>query len=196
LEHESRDRGSLSAKPDGSRKTADPSLFPFSFQRSRCLEDSTVGRHDCIDQCGKGQIAGLPQGPEGQRNGSLRGRGCYANDKAWSLQYQWLPFEVRFDENMTSTRYACSSTLPCPITVQLTGHLLASSVISITSTAFYTKDSILLLKGSSMTQSRYSTSLSPASRRHRGFSIPVSLSRVVEVVMCPIESQENIEHQR
>ena len=196
LEHESRDRGSLSAKPDGSLKTVDPSLFPFSFQRSRCLKDSTIGRHDCIDQCGKGQIAGLLQGPEGQRSRSLKGRGCYANDKAWSLRYQWLPFEVRFDENMASTRYACSSTLPCPITVRLTCHLLASSVISTTSTPFYMKDSILLLKGSSMTQSRYSTGLSPASRRHRGFSIPVSLLRVVEVAMCLIESQESIEHQK
>lgn len=113
LEHESR---SLSAKPHGSHKTVDPSLFPFCFQISRCLTGSTVDRHDCIDQCGKGQIAGLPQGPEGQHIGSLSGRGCYANDKAWSQQYQWLPFEVKFDENMTSTQYACSINLPCPIT--------------------------------------------------------------------------------
>jgi len=88
LEDESRDRGSLSAKPHRLLKPVDPSLFPFSFQRSRCLKGGTVGRHDCIDQCGKGQIASLPEGPEGEHNASLRGRGCYANDKAWSLQYQ------------------------------------------------------------------------------------------------------------
>ncbi len=117
LERESRDRGTLSAEPHGSLKTVDPSLFPFSSQRSGCLKGSTIGRHDCIDRCGKGRNASLPQGPEGQRNDSLRGRGCHTNDKAWSLQYQWLPFEVRFDENMTSTRYACSTTSPCTITV-------------------------------------------------------------------------------
>lgn len=196
LEDESRDRGSLSAKPHGCLRTVDPFLFPFSFQRSRCLKGSTVGRHDGIDQCGKGQIAGLPQGSEGQRNGSLRGRGCYANDKAWSLKYQWLPFEVRFDENMTSTRCACSTTLPRPIMAQLTGHLLALSVISITSTPFYIENSIPLLKCSLMTQFHCSTGLSQASRRRRGSSIPVSLSRVVEVVMCLIESLKNIEHQK
>ncbi len=107
----------VEACPQSRHKTVDPSLFPFCFQRSRCLKGSTVDRHDCIDQCGKGQIAGPPQGPEGQHIGSLRGRGCYANDKAWSQQYQWLPFEVKFDENMTSTQYACSINLPCPITV-------------------------------------------------------------------------------
>jgi len=82
LEHESRDRRSSSAKPHGSHKTVDPSLFPFCFQRSRCLKGSTVDRHDCIDQCGKGQIADLPQGSEEQHIDSLRDRECYANDKA------------------------------------------------------------------------------------------------------------------
>ncbi len=113
LEDESRDRGSLSAKPHGLLKTVDASLFPFSFRRSRCLRGSTVGVDDCIHQCGKGRIAGLPQDPKGPLNSCLSGRGCYANDKAWSLQYQWLPFEVRFGKTMASTQYACPTTLSC-----------------------------------------------------------------------------------
>jgi len=114
LKHESR---SLSAKPHEFHKIVNPSLFSFCFQRSRCLKGSIVDHHDCIDQCGKDQIADLPQSPEEQHIGSLRDRECYANDKAWSQQYQWLPFEVKFDENMISTQYACSINLPCPITV-------------------------------------------------------------------------------
>lgn len=109
LREDSPGPGSFFAKPHRFLKPVDPYLFPFSFQRSRCLKDGTVGRYACIDQCGKGQIAGLPEGAKGEYNGSLRGRGCYANDKAWSLQYQWLPFDVRFDKNRSSTRYFCST---------------------------------------------------------------------------------------
>ena len=68
----------------------DPSHFPFAFGRTRVLKDGDVGREDCIELCGKGEVVAQP--PDG--DAALRGKGCYANDKAWSTRYQWLPFDV------------------------------------------------------------------------------------------------------
>lgn len=104
LERDLRDSGCLLARSDGITKLVDPSLFPFSFERSRCLKEGKVGRGDSIQQCGRGQIVGQPGGSER----ALKGRGCYANDVAWSLRYQLLPFDIHFSGNTSSAMYACS----------------------------------------------------------------------------------------
>ena len=88
-------------------KVVDASLFPFSFERSRGLRQGSLDLHDCIERCTKGEVLGSPQNrdPEGPSNGALVGRGIYTNDKAWSLRYQWLPFEVSIGNEESSTRY-------------------------------------------------------------------------------------------
>ena len=76
----------------------DPSHFPFAFRRTRVLKDGDVGREDCIELCGKGEIVAKP--PDG--DAALRGKGCYANDKAWSTRYPWLPFDVCWEDPASS----------------------------------------------------------------------------------------------
>ena len=98
LERHLRNRGCLLPSPDGVTKFVDPSLFPFSFERSKCLKEGRVGWKDSIQQCGRGQIIGKPTGSEG----ALKGRGCYSNDTAWSLRYQWLPFDIHYDGDTSS----------------------------------------------------------------------------------------------
>ncbi|KAL8778239.1 MAG: hypothetical protein Q9194_002111 [Teloschistes cf. exilis] len=51
-------------------------------------------------------VIGMPQDSNGPSNGSLKGRRCYAMTHAWSLRYQWLPFEVKFVAEKPATRIA------------------------------------------------------------------------------------------
>ncbi|KAI4253944.1 MAG: hypothetical protein LQ352_003393 [Teloschistes flavicans] len=83
----------------------DPALYPFSFAKSPCQGRRSLGRDDCIEHCGLGHIIGVPQDSNGPCDGSLKGRGCYAMNHAWSLRYQWLPFEVKFNAEDPTTRY-------------------------------------------------------------------------------------------
>lgn len=104
ISHLERDCSYLLPRSDGITKVVDPYLFPFSFDSSKCLKESKIGREESVQQCGRGQIVGLPGGSEG----ALKGLGCYANDMAWSLRYQWLPFDISFNEETSSTMYASS----------------------------------------------------------------------------------------
>ncbi|KAL8693207.1 MAG: hypothetical protein Q9218_001919 [Villophora microphyllina] len=106
LEKELSNNNRASAQSDAILKILDPSLFPFSFQKSRCLDKRSLGRDACIEHCGLGQIIGNPQDSNGPSNGSLKGQGCYAMDHAWSLRYQWLPFEVKFGAENPTARIA------------------------------------------------------------------------------------------
>lgn len=98
LEGDLSNRGCLLPSSDGVTKIMDPSLSPFSFERSKCLKEGKLGWEDSIQQCGRGQVIGKLTGSEA----ALKGRGCYANDTAWSLRYQCLPFDVRFRDDTTS----------------------------------------------------------------------------------------------
>ena len=76
------------------KKAIDPSHFPFAFGHTKVLKDGQVRRQDSIELCGKGEV--VPPPPD--EDSALRGKGCYANDKAWSTRYQWLPFDVSWDD--------------------------------------------------------------------------------------------------
>ena len=115
-------------------KTVDASLFPFSFERSRCLRQSSIDLHDSIEQCTKGQVLGSPQNPdlEGPSNAALVGRSIYTNDKAWSLRYQWLPFEVSSGDGEGSTRYNFLQCVHRRAQRRLNMHVIGSQATSTT----------------------------------------------------------------
>ncbi len=52
---------------------------------------------DCIPRCGEGQLAKMP--PEDECKEPDHGR-CH-NDMAFSRRFQWLPFDVVFDDDGT-----------------------------------------------------------------------------------------------
>ena len=76
------------------RKAIDPSYFPFAFGHTKALNDGQIRRQDSIELCGEGEVV-LPPPDE---DSALRGKGCYANDRAWSTRYQWLAFDVSWED--------------------------------------------------------------------------------------------------
>lgn len=73
----------------------DPFLFPFAWERTRLLRKGSIRSIDCIPRCGEGQLAKMP--PEDDCKEPDHGR--YRNDMAYSRRFQWLPFDVVFDNN-------------------------------------------------------------------------------------------------
>lgn len=78
---------------DSETAIVDPSLFPLSFGTSRVLDSSTLELQECLSKYGKSRS----QHRVSDEDAALVGRGCYAIDNAWSVRYQWLPCDVRFD---------------------------------------------------------------------------------------------------
>ena len=77
------------------RDIVDPSLFPFVFEKTKVLRYGPTALPDCIVRCGEGQA--VPSPPEGDtcQSDAIK----YPNDKAWSRRFQWLPFDVKFENN-------------------------------------------------------------------------------------------------
>lgn len=73
----------------------DPSLYPFICRTTKVVRYDFVGLDECIEWCNKGAKKIYM---EHISESKLIGKGCYANEKAWSRQYQWLPCEVKFDD--------------------------------------------------------------------------------------------------
>ncbi|KAL8803834.1 MAG: hypothetical protein Q9200_006061 [Gallowayella weberi] len=73
----------------------DPFQYPYTWERTRTLRHASVSRMECISRCGDGGIVKMP--PEGDCRQDEFGK--YRNDMAWSRRYQWLPFDVRFDDD-------------------------------------------------------------------------------------------------
>ena len=94
LEKDSETGMMLSSRSDQTvTSVVDPSLFPLIFGTTRVLRSGCIGLQDCVQKCTKGRTGSIPSDDEC----SLQGRSCYTNEKAWSNRYQWLPCEVRFD---------------------------------------------------------------------------------------------------
>lgn len=73
----------------------DPSLFPFVFEKTKVLRYGPMALSDCIMRCGEGEAVKMP--PEGDtcQTDPIK----YPNDMAWSRHFQWLPFDVKFEDS-------------------------------------------------------------------------------------------------
>ena len=71
----------------------DPYHFPFVWQRTRTLRWSELNLSDCISRCGEGEEVKMPS----QEDCVQKDRAKYPNDMAWSRRFQFLPFDVKFD---------------------------------------------------------------------------------------------------
>ncbi|KAL8799657.1 MAG: hypothetical protein Q9182_005727 [Xanthomendoza sp. 2 TL-2023] len=80
---------------NGIHDLVDPFQYPYTWERTRTLRQGSVSRTDCILRCGDGGIAKMP--PEEDCRQDEFGK--YRNDMAWSRRHQWLPFDVRFDDD-------------------------------------------------------------------------------------------------
>ncbi|KAF5011169.1 hypothetical protein FDECE_2694, partial [Fusarium decemcellulare] len=85
------------------RNLVHPSLYPFVYGRSRVFQDEVVGVDDAIDRwAGKGDI--IPQnGPDipvqRQSYFDMNIGGSTVHDSFWSNKYQWLPSNIRFQDD-------------------------------------------------------------------------------------------------
>jgi len=73
----------------------DPFLFPFAWEKTRLLRKGSIQSIDCVTRCGEGKLAKMP--PEEDCKEPDHGR--YRNDMAYSRRFQWLPFDVVFDDD-------------------------------------------------------------------------------------------------
>ncbi|KAI4094909.1 MAG: hypothetical protein LQ344_001954 [Seirophora lacunosa] len=67
-------------KDDPVIDVVDPYLFPFQWTRTRC---------------GDGEVVEMPPKEDCRQDEFSK----YRNDEAWSRRYQWLPFNVRFEDD-------------------------------------------------------------------------------------------------
>lgn len=144
----------------------DPFVFPFAWEKTRLLRKGSIRAIDCITTCGEGEPAKMP--PEDDCKEPDHGR--YRNDMAYSRRFQWLPFDVVFDnDGLGRSRYVGRDDEH--VRIQLTCHLCAASkVTSITSTHCTIALYIMSLQGSLMLSFQYSIVRSSISK-HRDISI-------------------------
>lgn len=72
----------------------DPNLFAFAWERTRTLRQGSVSRIDCISRCGEGEIVKMPPEEDCRQEEFSK----YRNDTAWSRCFQWLPFDICFED--------------------------------------------------------------------------------------------------
>ena len=72
----------------------DPNLFPFVFGMTKTLRSPAyILPVNCITRTGEGEPVKMPR--EGDTKQEERGK--YPNDMAWSRRFQWLPFDVTWE---------------------------------------------------------------------------------------------------
>ncbi|KAF7967158.1 hypothetical protein HWV62_35668 [Athelia sp. TMB] len=67
-----------------------PSLFPVVYGITRILKDSTVGLHQGVELCGKGEVLPVPPVPV------IPWTRAYHTPDQFSTKFQWLPCQVEF----------------------------------------------------------------------------------------------------
>lgn len=72
----------------------DPHLFPFAWDKTRVLRKCRVTRTNCIYKSGEGEIVKEPP----KEDCPEPDHGRYRNDMAYSNRFQWLPFDVEFED--------------------------------------------------------------------------------------------------
>lgn len=78
---------------DGLSYVVDPFLYPFSWEKTRTLQYEALTLSDCIQRSGEGKLARQPT----EEECSEKERPRYPNEQAWSRRYQFLPFDVKFE---------------------------------------------------------------------------------------------------
>ena len=73
-----------------------PSLFPLVYGRSRILKDTEIGLSDCIAACGNGETIPMPSIEDVTVYGLSNFE--YEVEHRWSSDFQWLPCNVKFDD--------------------------------------------------------------------------------------------------
>ena len=71
----------------------DPYLFSFAWDRSKTLRGGELTLSNCISRCGDGETVKMPT----EEDCAQKDRAKYPNDMAWSRRFQYLPFDVKFD---------------------------------------------------------------------------------------------------
>lgn len=71
----------------------DPYLYPFAFQKTRTLHFDTLTTSECVSRSGEGEPVKKPSSDECVQQEHNK----YPNDVAWSNRFQWLPFDVVFE---------------------------------------------------------------------------------------------------
>ena len=71
----------------------DPFLFAFSWEKTRTLQYEALTLWDCIQRSCEGKLARQPS----EEECSEKERPRYPNEQAWSRRFQFLPFDVKFD---------------------------------------------------------------------------------------------------
>lgn len=79
------------------RDIVDPYLFAYAWERTRTLRQGSVLRTNCISRCGDGENVKMPPEEDCRQEEFPK----YRNDMAWSRRFQWLPFDVCFEEDGT-----------------------------------------------------------------------------------------------
>lgn len=71
----------------------DPYLFPFAWARTRTLGRGELTLSKCISRSGEGETVKMPL----QEDCVQKDPAKYPSDMAWSRRFQYLPFDVKFD---------------------------------------------------------------------------------------------------
>lgn len=71
----------------------DPSLFPLVYGRTRVLPHGTIGLNDCLQSFTLGEQTQVPPWQEAQSETFV-----FHNANTFSTKFQWLPCDVRFEE--------------------------------------------------------------------------------------------------
>ena len=71
----------------------DPYLFPFAWERTRTLRSREVILSDFMSRCGEGETVKAPSRDDCIQKDPAK----YPNDMAWSNRFQYLPFDIKFD---------------------------------------------------------------------------------------------------
>lgn len=72
-----------------------PSLFPLVYGRTHVLQEGLVGLSDCVESCGKGNVAPEPTIEPKKGTGHSYRSEEISKDR-FSTRFQWLPSEVKF----------------------------------------------------------------------------------------------------
>lgn len=72
----------------------DPYLFPFAWARTRTLGRGDLTLSECISRSGEGETVKMPSKEDCVQKDPAK----YPSDMAWSRRFQYLPFDVKFDD--------------------------------------------------------------------------------------------------
>lgn len=83
----------LSITDDVAVDVVDPHYFPFVWERTRTLREGKLTLSDCLSRCGEGEEVKMPSSDNCVQKDPAK----YPNDMAWSCRFQFLPFDIEFD---------------------------------------------------------------------------------------------------